>query len=160
MDDSSPQNQESTEELQLCPSCLAPNDPECDFCTNCQAPLGATAGLDPIKSIWARGYIYREMAHGKASNTVIIGAWLIFGPMVMFTIMALAFAVFSFTFGASRFEEPAGAWLLLGLASATMGIPAAIILYKTTTRSIDKLEEAEATASPDKNADGNNKASL
>lgn len=72
----------------LCPSCMHQNLPEVDFCANCLAPLGRTTAIDPIKSIYARGFIYRQ-ARVRPSRRTLIGMWLIFGPALLFPLFSL-----------------------------------------------------------------------
>ncbi len=67
----------------LCPNCLAANPPELHFCDECNAPLSAHAAIDPLGSIYATGFVYQKAASRPHSRFVLIGMWLIFGPMIL-----------------------------------------------------------------------------
>ena len=43
-------------------------DPYADFCPECGCPLGLATGIDPINSIWARGFLYCKAASGTTSE--------------------------------------------------------------------------------------------
>ncbi len=48
------------EELELCISCLQPNEPGNDFCAQCRTPLTSYASTDPIYRIHATGDFLRK----------------------------------------------------------------------------------------------------
>ncbi len=58
-----------------CPTCAAPNPGDADFCNDCGRPVGATTGLDPLKTIRAEGYLYRQAVGGSPSLLVVVGLW-------------------------------------------------------------------------------------
>jgi hypothetical protein len=82
-----PQNDSPTLEeadgQQLCISCACLNDPEAHFCRRCGAPLTSYSATGPLERILAEGYIYRQAAERPRKFIVVLGVWLIFGPMIM-----------------------------------------------------------------------------
>lgn len=44
----------------LCPTCFHQADENWDFCPHCNAPLGATVGLDPIKRIYTIRFLFHR----------------------------------------------------------------------------------------------------
>ena len=62
-----------------CPHCLAGIAAEDHFCATCDAPLTSHAATDPIKSIWARGYVWRTGIRSPRSTLILVGFWLLFG---------------------------------------------------------------------------------
>jgi ribosomal protein L40E len=71
------------EEVQLCISCMAPNDPTAHFCAECGAPLSSYASTGPFESLFARGVVYRQAAESPRKPIVVLGVWLIFGPVAV-----------------------------------------------------------------------------
>jgi len=74
----------------LCPQCLAELPPRVAFCPKCNAPVGAFATYDPIQQIYSTGWLYRRAIGGGISTIAFVGMWLIFGPMTLITLLALA----------------------------------------------------------------------
>ncbi len=82
-------NEPPDETPSLCGRCLSENPPGADFCQECGRPLTMFATVDPIKSIWSRGWAWRQAAWGRSvSLTVLIGMWLLFGPVAVACIVA------------------------------------------------------------------------
>src|SRR3954470_10095703 len=67
----------------LCPKCLLANSPGAAFCTDCGAPIGMVATIDPIQHIHAEGFAYRSAVDGPPNRIVLAGMWLLFGPAVL-----------------------------------------------------------------------------
>lgn len=67
----------------LCTSCLARNGPAADFCAGCGNPIGDTTALDPLKRIYAQGWIYRRAASAPYRLLIVVGMWLIYLPLVL-----------------------------------------------------------------------------
>lgn len=90
-------------EMLVCPSCTARNAPMSDFCQECGCPISPLAAMDPVKRIFAEGFVYRRAATGPITRTVLIGMWLLFGPV--FLVGALFLFVFAFVhFSSLRIE--------------------------------------------------------
>jgi hypothetical protein len=110
----------------LCPGCMAANDPLADYCIKCGMPLGACAGMDPLKSIYLQGRLYRQAASSRPPTIALIGMWLLFGPFVAVGV----FATIAFLKGMSSltdaFVDPAGFPILAVL------VLYAAVLYKVT----------------------------
>lgn len=116
---------QSKENTMLCPSCMAENEPNADFCSTCGRPLGAFVNMDPIKRIRSQGWIYRKSVSGPVSPTILIGIWLIFGTALMLTLTAFLVTAGAFIV----------AWLLIPVYI--------IILYKVTKNYLDRSNKRE-----------------
>lgn len=68
---------QSDEEVLVCPHCLRPIDPNARLCIHCGAPVSAIG--------WGGGYAWRQaMGHrARPNRVVLIGVWLIFGPIAL-----------------------------------------------------------------------------
>jgi hypothetical protein len=82
-----PKDQEPAEVMR-CPTCMEANYPDAHFCRKCGMPLSAMAGMDPLKQIYAEGWIFRRAVSGRPSVIVLLGMWLIFGPALVLTVVA------------------------------------------------------------------------
>jgi len=69
----------------LCPGCIAENGRFADFCHNCGMPISSFATMDPLKHIYAQGWMYRKACSGRTSPIIVIGMWLIFAPTLFVT---------------------------------------------------------------------------
>lgn len=78
----------------LCTSCLTPYTESIDFCPTCLAPLGLTVAIDPLKRIWATGFIYRQAVYGPTSKITLLGMWLIFCPELILGLLILPLLLF------------------------------------------------------------------
>lgn len=104
----------------VCSSCAAPNDPLTDFCVECGAPIGTFTNYDPLKHIYAQGWAYRKAVSSRyIKPIVLVGIWLIFGPMVLFIGIAVPQRLFDYwspaeadTGGVLSFLMTGGIWLL------------------------------------------------
>lgn len=67
----------------ICPNCMFPIQQRDDFCSNCQAPVGFTATIDPIKRIWAEGFFYKRAAKGPINGYMLVALWLMFAAPVL-----------------------------------------------------------------------------
>ena len=77
----------------LCINCQHPNEVDASSCIRCNAPIGAFSTTTPDEAIFSEGYLYRRMATGKANLTILIGVWLLFGPVppaMAITVIAIA----------------------------------------------------------------------
>lgn len=82
-------------ETVLCPACLKENDNGSVFCRRCNAALGLTDNFDPLQRISHEGAVYSKAVEGKPKMVVLIGVWLLFFPVLVFsaiTAVSLAFA--------------------------------------------------------------------
>src|SRR5687768_8487210 len=84
----SPKPAES-DEKQLCLGCIFPNDLPAHFCARCGTPMTAYAATGPFESLFAEGHVYRQAADRPRSLVVVLGIWLIFGPMALAGAMML-----------------------------------------------------------------------
>jgi hypothetical protein len=60
---------------------MSPNEPAAHFCAKCGAPLSSYAATGPFESIFAEAHVYRSAAERPRNLVVVIGMWLIFGPV-------------------------------------------------------------------------------
>ena len=75
----------------LCTSCLEANVPGADFCVRCGNPVGDTTALDPLKRIYAQGWVYRRAASSPYRLLIVVGMWLIYLPFVLGMLFPLVF---------------------------------------------------------------------
>lgn len=123
---SSQSHNERDVERMLCPGCMTPNDPRADYCVKCGMPLGACAGMDPLKSIYLQGRLYRQATSGTPPLIALIGMWLLLGPFVLLGVF-VAVEFFRAISGVTGvFVHPKAL-----LALPVLGLYAAI-LYKVT----------------------------
>lgn len=74
---------ESPDEKQLCTGCMAPNEPDANFCAECGAPISSYAATGPFEHLFAEGYMYRQAVQKPRSLIVVLGIWFIFGIPVV-----------------------------------------------------------------------------
>ncbi len=63
-----------------CLSCMSPNEPSASFCRSCQAPIGVTSSLDPIKTIHAEAFVLQKAIVKRPKPIVLLGVWVLFLP--------------------------------------------------------------------------------
>jgi hypothetical protein len=114
----------------VCPKCLRSNSTTAAFCADCGAPIGMVAAVDPIQQIHAEGFAYRSAVDGPPKLIILIGMWLLFGPLALMGPTLLID-------GASNGIPKA---ILFNILSAC----SAIILYRTTRNYIVKSRLARA----------------
>src|ERR1700722_13210087 len=81
--------QDESEERVICPNCFTPNSEREHFCRKCGTPLTSAAVPDPLGQIYSEGDTYRKAIASPTKPIVLIGMWLIFGPMALFTAIGL-----------------------------------------------------------------------
>jgi len=110
---------DNPEERELCPNCLTGNVEGSNFCSSCGGPLSAYAAIGPWEHIFAEGHIYRKATEHPNRFIIVLGIWVIFGPVALIG-LGLAF-----------FEEPKQHLLqkLFFLGLVTVSI---IVIFKTT----------------------------
>lgn len=108
----------------VCPKCLLHNAPGAAFCSDCGAPIGMVAAIDPIQHIYAEGFAYRSAVEGPPNLVVLIGMWLIFVPI------AFASAVVAFG-SATRGLSPRLLFVFFVLCSV-------VILFRSTKNYVVK----------------------
>lgn len=112
------QTSAEVEEKQLCVSCAFPNEPVAHFCAKCGAPLTSYASTGPFEQLLAEGAVYRQAAERPRSLVVVLGVWLIFGMMALFSL-----AVLMISRGSSFLGAVFGACLL---------VFSVVMIWKTT----------------------------
>src|SRR5262245_6210807 len=63
----------------VCPNCSDANEVGTDFCARCGAPVGRFTTLDPLKSTYAEGWLFRKAASARVKPIVLIGMWALLG---------------------------------------------------------------------------------
>ncbi|MBI4581037.1 MAG: hypothetical protein HY718_15140 [Planctomycetes bacterium] len=112
----------------LCPGCLAELSPGVDFCGTCGMPVSPGSVIEPLKQVQATGWAYRRVLHGRPSRIVLIGMWLIMGPMVILPALGVFYqADWSWDWSPARLED-----LLAEVLYSGFAVLYAIILYKVT----------------------------
>ncbi|MSU61320.1 MAG: zinc ribbon domain-containing protein [Pedosphaera sp.] len=107
------------EESQLCVCCVSPNETSAHFCSKCGAPLSSYAATGPFECLFAEGYVYRQAAQRPRSLIVVVGVWLIFGPLALAGLISV--------FAGNRVDAISGA----GVGLLILPISVAMI-WKTT----------------------------
>jgi len=124
----------------ICVSCGFGNYPTAHFCVECEAPLTAHAVVDPFDTIKTTGWAYRKSQDKPRSLVVVIGIWLIFGPMGLICAIELLSLLSAFfrgeVHGAQERLLLLGAFALLGV-----GLYISTTIIRRTTRGY--LQEQE-----------------
>ena len=71
----------------VCPNCSDANESAADFCARCGAPVGQFTTLDPFKTIYAEGWLFRKAASGRIRLIVVVGMWALLGFPVAATVL-------------------------------------------------------------------------
>jgi len=103
----------------LCLQCLAPNATTAHFCGECGAPLSAYAATAPFESLLAEGHAWRRATGNPRRLVVVLGMWILFGPMLAGSVWLLA-----------RGRE-AG---MQAVAAAVFFLPVSVVVLWKTTR--------------------------
>jgi len=103
----------------LCLQCLAPNVPTAHFCGECGAPLSAYAATAPFESLLSEGHAWRRATSNPRRLVVVLGMWLLFGPMLAGSAWLLAMG------------REAG---VQGWAAAAFFLPVSVVVLWKTTR--------------------------
>ena len=103
----------------VCPNCSDANAAGADFCARCGAPVGRFTTLDPLKSTYAEGWIFRKAANARIKPIVLIGMWALLGvPVVAAGVVAII--------------RPAGTPTLRILGSLGIGLIYLMVLVRVT----------------------------
>jgi hypothetical protein len=116
-------------EVPVCPDCMTENHPLADFCKNCARPLSSLATMDPVKQVYAQGWAYRQAAWGRPNTIVLIGMWLIFGPMLLLPACGFVSVIYDFNGLVTWDFDPLGFTVTAGILAIY-----AAILYRVTKR--------------------------
>jgi len=119
----------------LCPSCLTENVDGEPFCKKCGAPIGFGATYGPYESVLAQGHALRQAAEGRPKLVILLGTWLLFGPVVAIGLAAISFIMFS--------PEPGNTpdAIFVGLFGSLTALNIAI-LYRVTKNHFSKRSPA------------------
>ncbi len=120
-------------EAVVCPKCVVENDPDAAFCHQCGAPIGLVAALDPIQSILAEGFVYRQAVEGPPKGIILLGMWLLFLPPMLTVLLGMTYTA-SIHWGATTDA-------LFGILIPLYGVACAIILYRTTANYVLRRKE-------------------
>lgn len=103
----------------VCPNCSDANEAGADFCALCGAPVGRFTTLDPLKSTYAEGWLFRKAASARIRPIVLIGMWALLGVPVAATALIAIY-------------HPEGALSLRVLSSLGMGLIYILVLVRVT----------------------------
>ncbi len=70
----------------LCSACLEGNPPGEHFCRKCGAPLSSYATTAPLEQIYSLGWMYRRALSQPTRPIVLLGIWLIIGPIFLWAV--------------------------------------------------------------------------
>ena len=62
---------------------MSANESSVSFCQSCQAPIGGTSGLDPIKTIHAEAFVLQKAITKRPKPIVLLGVWVLFLPWLV-----------------------------------------------------------------------------
>lgn len=62
---------------------MFPNEASANFCAKCGAPITSYAATGPFESLFAEGHVYRQAVEKPRRFVVVLGIWIIFGPMAL-----------------------------------------------------------------------------
>ena len=126
-------NPPSSQDGLVCPKCLLRNATTAAFCSDCGAPIGMVANVDPLQHIYAEGFGYRSAVDGPPSLIVLIGIWLLCGPFLIV--------------GPSMLLDHPGDRLPSVIPLTLFSAGAAVILYRTTRNYLVKIALAKKSGS-------------
>jgi hypothetical protein len=118
----------------VCPHCLAPNAERSDFCRECGTPLTSHAETDPLGQIRATGDTYLKAIDSPVKPIVVIGMWLIFGPMAaggVGLLLWFSIGIATNPFGPVTIQSVFGVIIFIGLSTGMAAI-CSTVLYRTT----------------------------
>ncbi|MFP4433974.1 MAG: hypothetical protein ACLFTN_05865 [Phycisphaerae bacterium] len=130
----------------LCPHCLASLDPLEHLCPSCGGPVDAQANMDPLQSIYAAGWAYRNAAQGRPSRIIMVAMWLIFGPAALFLVWVVPELVAEFVYSirsAITDGDFLGVVMISVGAAIVIGLVAiyAALLYRVTMGCLRSRQE-------------------
>ncbi len=77
---------ESMQPNVICPHCAHKMTELDQLCPNCGGPVTATAMIDPMSRIYGMGFCARRLTPEITSKPIVVlGAWLILGPIMLFS---------------------------------------------------------------------------
>ena len=133
----------------ICLHCAAELIGHVQFCPECGYPVTPEAASMPYESVLARGFAARVGSSNPRKLIVVIGMWIMFGPMLL--IFTIGFFVMLFTSLGTAWQQNPHQDIpgnLYGIAiSAALAAIAGTLLYKTTRNYLklrrDRSEEPE-----------------
>lgn len=87
----------------VCLSCLKENDSAAVYCRYCNSALQVTNNPDPIQKLSHEGVVYSKAVEGKPKLVVLIGVWLLFFPVLIFSLITAVSMAFEGERGSSGF---------------------------------------------------------
>jgi len=108
----------------LCVACMKENNGAATFCRFCNAALGLSDNPDPLQKLAFEGAVYAKAVEVKPNVVVLVGVWLLFFPILVFSLQSAISMMFD---GGGGTESFIMFWLLIITAvfSGTM-------IYKVT----------------------------
>lgn len=73
------------------------------FCQYCNAALSLTGNPDPLQKISHEGVVYSKAVEGKPKPVVLIGVWILFFPVLVFSLIAAVSLAFEGESGSNAF---------------------------------------------------------
>lgn len=108
----------------VCLTCLKENDGAAVYCRYCNSALSLTDNPDPLQKLSLEGVVYSKAVEGKPKLVVIIGVWLLFFPVLVFSSIAAVSMAFEGERGSIGFVL---FWLLVVSAFFSL-----TMIYKVT----------------------------
>lgn len=136
----------------VCPHCQANVDALTHFCPECGGPITVHASMDPLGQVFSMGRGYRQAISGTPSWFVVVGMWLIFGPLLgsllLNVYLFLRYVLLDTGHSGQGWEDLLAKLLPLALFAGVLLLYTAI-LWKVTARylcSRDDAGDGESTA--------------
>jgi hypothetical protein len=118
----------------VCPHCMASNRSRRHFCHSCGTPLTDLAVTDPIGQIYSESDTYRKAADNANRPIVLIGMWLILGPIFLSCVaMAIVMTVEWIKGPVGPIDVMTVFAIVVGIGMiGGMGTISGILLFRTT----------------------------
>lgn len=125
--ENSPENtigDQSQQNTILCLTCMKENNGAATYCRFCNAALGLTDNPDHLQKLAMEGAVYAKAVEVKPNIVILVGVWLLFFPILVFSLPSAISVMFE---GGGGTESFVIFWLLIIIAifSGTM-------IYKVT----------------------------
>lgn len=158
MNDSITPTHDQTEDAQpICPHCVEEVSELDDICPHCGGPITANAMIDPMKQIYAWGYLTRRLFGERPKLITVIGVWLFVVPQMLIGLLFLVMGTYSVMQGNVSFSpdgsthgQGGGFFAIIQLigflAYVAMLIWFGVVLWRVTMRyclpaSVDDVNE-------------------
>jgi len=143
-------------ETPICLHCAAELTGHEHFCAKCGCPVTPMAASLPYESILARGFAVREGSSRPRKFIVVLGMWILLGPMFVIFVTGfflMFFASQGIVWQQNRHQDIPGN--LFGIAiSGMLAAVAGTLIYKTTKNYVKFRRETSEKTEEDDGTEG------